>query len=47
MGLQMASPLQMPTPDIHAHAQLIAKAIQENRDQYIIATKFGWEIDEN
>jgi len=27
--------------------QLIAKAIGGNRNEYIIATKFGWEIDEN
>ena len=27
--------------------QLIAKAIEGNRDKYIIATKFGWEIDDN
>jgi len=26
--------------------QLIAKAIEGNRDQYSIATKFGWEIDD-
>ena len=27
--------------------QLLAKAIEGKRDQYIIATKFGWEIDDN
>lgn len=27
--------------------QLIAKAIETNSDQYITATKFGWEIDDN
>lgn len=27
--------------------QLIAKAIGANRHKYIIATKFGWEIDDN
>src|SRR5690606_2970120 len=29
----------------HFNEQLIAKAISGNRDRYIIATKFGYEID--
>lgn len=31
----------------HFNEQLIAKAISGNRDRYIIATKFGYEIDDN
>jgi len=31
----------------HFNEQLIAKAIYGNRDRYIIATKFGYEIDDN
>lgn len=31
----------------HLNEQLIAKAIAGKRDQYIIATKFGYEIDDN
>lgn len=27
--------------------RLIGKAVKGNRDRYIIATKFGWEIDDN
>jgi aryl-alcohol dehydrogenase-like predicted oxidoreductase len=27
--------------------QLVGKAVKGNRDQYVIATKFGWEIDDN
>lgn len=40
----------LDTADLYGpfkNEQLIAKAIKGNRDQYIIATKFGWEIDEN
>lgn len=40
----------LDTADLYGpfkNEQLIAKAIEGNRDQYIIATKFGWEIDEN
>ncbi|WP_449401532.1 aldo/keto reductase [Chryseobacterium wanjuense] len=32
--------------DPFKNEQLIAKAIENNRNQYIIATKFGWEIDD-
>ena len=40
----------LDTADLYGpfkNEQLIAKAIGKNRDQYIIATKFGWEIDDN
>ncbi|MPS74106.1 MAG: aldo/keto reductase [Chryseobacterium sp.] len=40
----------LDTADLYGpfkNEQLIAKAIEDNRDQYIIATKFGWEIDDN
>ncbi len=40
----------LDTADLYGplkNEQLIAKAIQGNRNKYILATKFGWEIDEN
>ena len=40
----------LDTADLYGpfkNEQLIAKAIGANRDKYIIATKFGWEIDDN
>ncbi|MCU7619308.1 aldo/keto reductase [Chryseobacterium sp. PBS4-4] len=40
----------LDTADLYGpfkNEQLISKAIGENRDQYIIASKFGWEIDDN
>ncbi|MBN8785082.1 MAG: aldo/keto reductase [Terrimonas ferruginea] len=40
----------LDTADLYGpfkNEQLIAKAIVGNRDKYIIATKFGWEIDDN
>ena len=40
----------LDTADLYGpfkNEQLIAKAIGKNRDQYIIASKFGWEIDDN
>lgn len=40
----------LDTADLYGpfkNEQLIAKAINGNRDKYIIATKFGWEIDDN
>lgn len=40
----------LDTADLYGplkNEQLIAKAIGENRKEYIIATKFGWEIDDN
>ncbi|WP_428071565.1 aldo/keto reductase [Chryseobacterium gambrini] len=40
----------LDTADLYGpfkNEQLIAKAIAGNRDEYIIATKFGWEIDDN
>lgn len=40
----------LDTADLYGpfkNEQLIAKAIDANRDKYIIATKFGWEIDDN
>ncbi|MCW3168155.1 aldo/keto reductase [Chryseobacterium sp. 09-1422] len=40
----------LDTADLYGpfkNEQLIAKAIGKNRDQYVIATKFGWEIDDN
>ncbi len=39
----------LDTADLYGpfkNEQLIAKAIAGNRDNYIIATKFGWEIDD-
>ena len=40
----------LDTADLYGplhNERLIAKAIKSNRDQYIIATKFGFEIDDN
>lgn len=40
----------LDTADLYGpfkNEQLIAKAIGGNRDKYVIATKFGWEIDDN
>jgi aryl-alcohol dehydrogenase-like predicted oxidoreductase len=40
----------LDTADLYGpfkNEQLIAKAINGKRDKYIIATKFGWEIDDN
>lgn len=40
----------LDTADLYGpfkNEQLIAKAIGNNRKEYIIATKFGWEIDDN
>ena len=40
----------LDTADLYGplkNEQLLAKAIGTNRDRYIIATKFGWEIDDN
>ncbi len=40
----------LDTADLYGplkNEQLIAKAIRGKRDQYILATKFGWEIDDN
>lgn len=40
----------LDTADLYGpfkNEQLIAKAIKGNRDKYSIATKFGWEIDDN
>lgn len=40
----------LDTADLYgplANERLVAKAIRGNRDQYIIATKFGYEIDDN
>lgn len=40
----------LDTADLYGpfkNEQLIAKAIDGQRNQYIIATKFGWEIDDN
>lgn len=40
----------LDTADLYGplkNEQLIAKAISGKRDQYILATKFGWEIDDN
>ena len=40
----------LDTADLYGplkNEQLIAKAINGNRSSYIIATKFGWEIDDN
>jgi len=40
----------LDTADLYGplkNEQLIAKAIGSNRNKYLIATKFGWEIDDN
>lgn len=40
----------LDTADLYGplkNEQLIAKAIKGNRNKYILATKFGWEIDDN
>ncbi|MFP3595353.1 aldo/keto reductase [Chryseobacterium sp. SIMBA_029] len=40
----------LDTADLYGplkNEQLIAKAMGNNRSQYIVATKFGWEIDDN
>lgn len=40
----------LDTADLYGplrNEQLIAKAISGKRDQYILATKFGWEINDN
>src|ERR1051325_2081073 len=40
----------LDTADLYGplkNEQLIAKAIKRNRDKYMIASKFGWEIDDN
>jgi aryl-alcohol dehydrogenase-like predicted oxidoreductase len=40
----------LDTADLYGpfiNEQLVAKATAGNRDKYIIATKFGWEIDDN
>jgi aryl-alcohol dehydrogenase-like predicted oxidoreductase len=40
----------LDTADLYGplkNEQLIAKAIGKDRDKYILATKFGWEIDDN
>ncbi len=40
----------LDTADLYGplkNEQLIAKAINGKREQYILATKFGWEIDDN
>lgn len=40
----------LDTADLYGpfkNEQLIAKAMDGNRNKYIIATKFGWEIDDN
>jgi len=40
----------LDTADLYGpfkNEQLIARAIKGKRDQYVIATKFGWEIDDN
>ncbi|MCY0969235.1 aldo/keto reductase [Chryseobacterium wangxinyae] len=40
----------LDTADLYGpfkNEQLIAKAVGKNRDQYIITTKFGWEIDDS
>ncbi|WP_294312968.1 aldo/keto reductase [uncultured Chryseobacterium sp.] len=39
----------LDTADLYGplkNEQLIAKAVENQRDRYIIATKFGWEIDD-
>ena len=40
----------LDTADLYGpfkNEQLIAKAIKNNRSKYILASKFGWEIDDN
>jgi len=40
----------LDTADLYGplkNEQLIAKAIEGNRDKYVLATKFGWEINDN
>lgn len=40
----------LDTADLYGpfkNEQLVAKAIKGNREKYVIATKFGWEIDDN
>lgn len=40
----------LDTADLYGpleNERLVAKAIKGNRDKYIIATKFGYEIDDN
>ncbi|MCV9927600.1 aldo/keto reductase [Flavobacterium sp. LS1R49] len=40
----------LDTADLYGplkNEQLIAKAVGKERDKYILATKFGWEIDDN
>jgi aryl-alcohol dehydrogenase-like predicted oxidoreductase len=40
----------LDTADLYGplkNEQLIAKAMGNNRSEYIVATKFGWEIDDN
>jgi len=40
----------LDTADLYGplkNEQLIAKAVKGKRDQYILATKFGWEIDDH
>lgn len=40
----------LDTADLYGplkNEQLIAKAIEGNRDKYVIATKFGWEINDH
>lgn len=40
----------LDTADLYGpfiNEQLVAKATKGNRDKYTIATKFGWEIDDN
>lgn len=40
----------LDTADLYGplkNEQLIAKAISSKRDRYVLATKFGWEIDDN
>ncbi|WP_026461221.1 aldo/keto reductase [Adhaeribacter aquaticus] len=40
----------LDTADLYGplkNEQLIAKAVKGNRNSYLIATKFGWEIDDN
>ncbi|MET0464293.1 MAG: aldo/keto reductase [Chitinophagaceae bacterium] len=40
----------LDTADLYGplkNEQLIAKAMSGNRNKYIVATKFGWEIDDN
>lgn len=48
-SLELGSNL-LDTADLYGpfeNERLIAKAIKGKRDQYIIATKFGWEIDDD